>query len=96
MKADGGLDWPLALRILAPAPEAAELRRQLESRAAEIQSQASGGKLDERLVRDTNRDLDQLTRLLVEKADRLPVSEQATTDARQFLRKFREAVQSAE
>jgi len=92
MNAEGVLNWPLALRILPPAPEAAELRRSIESRAAELQA----GKADDRLVRDLNRDLDRLTTLLAEKGDRLPVSDQATNDARTFLRKMREALKGGE
>jgi hypothetical protein len=50
--------------------------------------------VDDRLVRDINRNLDRLSNLLEEKSNRLPVSDQAKTDAREFIRLFRASVKS--
>jgi hypothetical protein len=90
LNADGGLDWPLALRILPP--EARDLRQQMDARAGEVQRQAAAGAVDARLLRDMSRDLDRLHKILMDREDRLPVSEQATTDGRRFLQKLRGAL----
>jgi hypothetical protein len=90
LNAEGGLDWPLALRILPP--EARDLRQQIGARAGEVQRQAAAGPVDAGLLRDLNRDVDKLREVLADRADRLPVSEQATVDARQFIRKLRDAL----
>jgi hypothetical protein len=94
LKAEGGLDWPLALRILPP--ETRDLRQHIDVRAGEVQSQASAGKVDAGLLRDTSRDVEKLREILADRADHLPVSEQAMTDARQFIRKLRNALKTGE
>ena len=90
--AEGGLEWPLALRLLPP--EARDLRRQIDARAGEVQRQAPAGSVDAGLLRDMNRDVDRLREILADRADRLPVSEQAIADGRQFIRKLRDALAS--
>ncbi len=90
LNAEGGLDWPLALRILPP--ETRDLRQQIDARAGEVQRQAAGGAVDAGLLRDTRRDVDRLRELLADREDRLPVSEQAKTDGRRFIRKLRGAL----
>jgi len=92
LNAEGGLDWPLALRILPP--EARTLRQQIDARASEVQRQAAAGPVDAGLLRDVNRDVGQLREILADREDRLPVSAQATADARQFIRKLRDALAS--
>ena len=88
--AQGGLEWPLALRLLPP--EARELRQQIDTRAGEVQRRAAAGPVDAGLLRDLNRDVDRLREILADREDRLPVSEQATADGRQFIRKLRDAL----
>jgi hypothetical protein len=88
----GGLEWPLALRLLPP--EARELRQQIDTRAGGVQRQAAAGPVDAGLLRDMNRDVDKLREILADRADRLPVSEQAIADGRQFIRKLRNALAS--
>jgi len=88
--AEGGLEWPLALRLLPP--EARDLRRQIDARAGEVQRQAAAGPVDAGLLRDMKRDVDRLRDLLADREDRLPVSEQATADGRRFIRKLRDAL----
>jgi hypothetical protein len=90
LNAEGGLDWPLALRILPP--ETSTLRQQIDARAGEVQRQAAAGSVDAGLLRDLNRDVGQLREVLADRADRLPVSAQATEDARQFIRKLRDTL----
>jgi hypothetical protein len=90
LNADGGLEWPLALRLLPP--EARDLRRQLDARAGEVQRQAAAGPVDAGLLRDMRRDVERLRDILTDREDRLPVSEQATTDGRRFIRKLRAAL----
>ncbi len=48
--------------------------------------------MDAGLLRDLNRDVDRLREILADREDRLPVSEQATADGRQFIRKLRDAL----
>jgi len=50
--------------------------------------------VDASLLRNMNRDVDQLREILADRADRLPVSEQAIADGRQFIRKLRDALAS--
>jgi hypothetical protein len=92
LSAGGGLQWPLALRILPP--EARDLREQIDARTAEVQRQAAAGPVDADLLRDAKRDVDKLHAVLAEREDRLPVSEQAIVDARQFIRKLRDALKT--
>ena len=92
LNTEGGLQWPLALRLLPP--EARDLRQQIDARAGEVQRQAPAGSVDASLLRNMNRDVDQLREILADRADRLPVSEQAIADGRQFIRKLRDALAS--
>ena len=94
LNAEGGLEWPLALRLLPP--EARDLRRQLDARAGEVQRQAAAGPVDAGLLRDMKRDVDRLRDLLADREDRLPVSEQATAEARQFIGKLRHALRAGQ
>jgi hypothetical protein len=89
---EGGLDWPLALRILPPGLEARDLRARLDARAGEVARQAAGGRVAPDLLRQANRDVDRLAALLADRSDALPVSRRATTDARLFLRRLRDAL----
>jgi hypothetical protein len=93
LNAEGGLEWPLALRLLPP--EARDLRQQIDARAGEVQRQAATGPVDAGLLRDLNREADRLREILADREDRLPVSEQATADGRQFIRKLRDALAAA-
>jgi hypothetical protein len=90
LNAQGELEWPLALRLLPP--EARDLRRQLDARAGEVQRQVAAGSVDPGLLRDMKRDVDRLRDILADREDRLPVSEQATTEGRRFIRKLRDAL----
>jgi hypothetical protein len=92
LNADGGLDWPLALRILPPGPGVSYLRQQLDARAAEVQRQAGAGQVDPALLRGMSRDVADLQALLADRGDFLPVSQQATNDARLFLRKLQDVL----
>jgi hypothetical protein len=90
--AEGGLDWPLALRILPPGLETSDLRKRIDARAAELQREAAGGQMDATVLREANRDVDRLGALLADRGDFLPVSQQATTEGRQFLERLRDAL----
>jgi len=92
LNAEGRLDWPLALRVLPP--ETRDLRQRIDVRAGEVQSQAAAGKVDAGLLRDASRDVEKLREILVDRADRLPVSEQAMTDAWRFIRNLRNALKT--
>jgi hypothetical protein len=94
LNGEGTLDWPLALRILPPGPETRDLRRQIDARAAEVQRQATAGPVDPGLLKEMSRDVDRLREMLADKADRLSLPEQSKTDARQFLRKLRDALKT--
>jgi hypothetical protein len=94
LNAEGRFDWPLALRILPP--ETRDLRQQIDARAAEVQRQAAAGQVDAGLLRDMNRDVDRLREVLADREDRLPVSYQATEDARRFIRNLRNALKDGQ
>lgn len=95
LNAEGGLDWPLALRILPPGLQTRDLRAQLDARAEEVRRQAASGRVDPDLLRQASRAVDRLGGILADRGDTLPVSGQATTDARQFLRDLRDALKTA-
>jgi hypothetical protein len=92
LNADGVLEWPLALRILPPGLETRDLRYRIDARAAELQREAAAGRVDAGVLREANRDVDRLGVLLAERGDFLPVSQQATTEGRQFLQRLRDAL----
>jgi hypothetical protein len=94
LKAEGGLDWPLALRILPPAVETRELRERIDSQASEVQRQAAEGQVDGDLLRRMSEDVARLREVLAEREGSLPVSDQAMADAGRFLRKVREALRT--
>jgi hypothetical protein len=92
LNADGGLDWPLALRILPPQTQ--DLRRLIDACVAKVQRQAADGPVSPALIRQASRYADQLQEILAARADFLPVSADATTDARRFIRKLRDALKT--
>jgi hypothetical protein len=96
MNANGSLDWPLALRILPPSLETTPHRARIDSLIQQVQTEAGKGKVDSALLKEANSELSQLRERLADKADFLPVSQQATTDARQFVRRLQGALKTIE
>jgi hypothetical protein len=92
--AQGGLDWPLALRILPPGPQVRSLRQQIEASAAELQRQTSAGQVNPALIRQLNRDVDALSDLLADRAGALPISQQGIAEGGQFLQRLRDALKT--
>jgi hypothetical protein len=90
----GGLDWPLALRILPPGPEVRALRQQIEARAQEVERQAKSGQVSPALVRQLSQDVDALGDILADRAASLPVSQQAIADAGRFIQKLRDTIKT--
>jgi hypothetical protein len=50
--------------------------------------------VDAGVLREANRDVDRLGALLADRGDYLPVSQQATTEGRQFLQRLRDALKA--
>jgi hypothetical protein len=96
MNANGDLDWPLALRILPPSLETTPHRARIGSLIQQVQTEAGKGKVDYAILKEANSELSKLSERLADKADFLPVSQQATTDARQFVRKLQSALKTLE
>jgi hypothetical protein len=93
-KPEGGVDWPLALRILPPGFETKDLRQRIDDRVAQLQVQAADGKVDAGLLKEANGDLDRLQRLLAEKGEFMSLPQEATTKAKDFVRSLRSALAS--
>jgi hypothetical protein len=91
---EGKLDWPLALRILPPGPQVSQLRQQIDARAGELQREAATGQTNPGLARELSHDVDTLRSLLADRAESLPVSQQALTEARRFLHKLQDTLQT--
>ena len=92
----GKVDWPLALRILPPSLETTPMRERIDGLVQQVQTESSKGKVDPALVNEAAAELTRLRERLTDKADFLPVSQQATADARQFVRRLQSALQSLE
>jgi hypothetical protein len=87
-----GLDWPLALRILPPGPEATRLREDIDRLAAEVRTEAESGHVSPTLFEEIRKDLSELNRLFAARADYLPVSRDALEEGQRYLRTVREAL----
>jgi len=86
----GQLRWPLALRVLPPAPETAELRQQLEAELQLVAAQSLAGRLDPRSVQTANQLADKLQARL---ADRGYLLASGTyEDGDQFLKRLHKAL----
>jgi hypothetical protein len=96
ISANGGLDWPLALRILPPSLQTTPLRERIDSLVQQVQTEAGKGKVDSALLKEANHELNQLRERLAEKGDFLPVSQQATADAKEFVRRLQSALKTLE
>jgi hypothetical protein len=96
MNANGNLDWPLALRILPPSLETTPLRERIDSLIQQVQTAAGKGKVDSALLKEADNELTQLRERLADKTDFLPVSQQAMTDARQFMHRLQGALKTLE
>jgi hypothetical protein len=90
--AQGGLDWPLALRILPPGPQVRSLRQQIDASASEVQRQTGSGQVNPALIRQMNRDLNTLNDLLADRAGALPISQQGIAEGGQFIQRLRDAL----
>jgi hypothetical protein len=92
VKEDGGLDWPLALRILPPGLETKALRDRLDAEVREIQ--AAEGKSESAPLGEMKRNLDRLTDIWADRAELMLVSEEARIKGKEFIRKLREALKA--
>jgi hypothetical protein len=81
---NGHLKWPLGLRILAPAPQAAMLRRQIDG-ILQLDTTQSGGQLSAKDVRSATEATEQLRALLRKNSGRVAMAEATYRDATQFL-----------
>ena len=90
---EGGLHWPLGLRILPPGPETKELRSEVESLLKRAARQALSGKVSPKLVLMVKWDLGKLRRLLNERADAMPVSGATVDEAEWFLDQLEDFVE---
>lgn len=91
-QADGSLAWPLGLRVLPPAAETDQLRRKISTEVLGTVDRAEDGKVPRSSVQQANRDIDRLEALLNERAGDVPLTDQALSDARRFLRNLKERI----
>jgi hypothetical protein len=63
---------------------------------SQLQVEAAEGKVEPAHLREAKRDLDRLEEMWSSKADFLPISEQAATEGKTFLKKLRETLKSLE
>jgi len=96
LKDDGRVDWPLALRILPPGLQTKALRESLDARVAQLQAQATEGKADAGLLKEAKGDLNKLAELLADRDGLMPVTQDAMGQAKDFVRKLRDAFKALE
>jgi hypothetical protein len=94
MNEDGTLKWPLGLSVLPPVLETQPLRDEIEAEVEAALSRVAEGRPVASSVRQANRDIERLRELLVERAVRVPLTEQAVTDAKGFLRRLQTRLRS--
>jgi hypothetical protein len=85
---EGTLDWPLGLRILPPVEETEALRQEVETFLRAALKGLGSGKAPASALNEARRDIARLQRLLARRADQLPVSDHAVTEARRYLRRL--------
>ena len=91
--ASGGLEWPLALRALPPGPAATQVREQIDQLVAEARRQSDSGQVKPALVEDLRREVKELRRLWDDRGEDLPLSAEAITAGRDFLRRLGRALE---
>lgn len=85
-QATGSLDllnWPSALKVLGPAPEAQTLRQEIDTKVQQLKNQAETGSVDQDLLQQTRRDVERLRQLLTDSRGKLALA--AITEGQQFL-----------
>jgi hypothetical protein len=92
LKADGGLDWPLALRILPPGPETRDLRDRLDAEVRAVL--AADGKVESASLGEMKKNLDRLADIWADRADLMPISEDTRIRGKEFLRDLRRALKA--
>ena len=91
-KADGSLDWPLGLRVLPPAAETEALRQKITTEVLDALDRVEEGKAPRAAVQQASQDIDRLQRILNERAQDVPLTDQAVTDASRFLRNLKNRI----
>jgi hypothetical protein len=89
----GGLEWPLALRVLPPGPEATQAREQIDQLLAEARRESASGQVKPALVEDLRRAVKELRRLWADRGENLPLSAEAINAGRDFLRRLDRALE---
>ena len=92
--AEGKLAWPLGLRVLPPAAETDPLRDKISTEVLETLDRAEDGKASRASVQQVARDINHFEALLNERAGDVPLTDQAVSDARRFLRNLKERITS--
>jgi len=96
---DGGgqLDWPQAVRILPPAPEATKLRDAIDGLALQAVADAeANGKADPTVVKRLRQQVRALRELYADRKDLLPVSETIAQAGTAYLRQLEAAIKDME
>jgi hypothetical protein len=90
----GRLSWPLGLRMLAPASQAQELRRQVDALVRIAATQAGGGTVQPATVEATTAAVGQLRALLHQQSGSAAMAEQTALEARRFLDRIERTLQA--
>ncbi len=87
---EGGVDWPLGLRIMPPWPESKETRAALEGLLGRAAEQASSGSVDPKLAELADQKLRRLRRMLDDAEGRIP--SRTADESRRFLDNLKETL----
>jgi hypothetical protein len=93
--AKGQLSWPLGLRMMAPAPEAEDLRQQINGLVQTLAYQVASGQVQSGTVEAATHATSELRRLWRKGQGSAAIAEQTARDANRFLDRLNTAIQSA-
>jgi hypothetical protein len=91
LDSQGGIDWPLGLRIMPPWPESQEVREQLDKLLRQVAKQAESGSVDPKVAELAGRQVRRLRRMLDDAETRIP--SRTADESRRFLKNLEEKVQ---
>jgi hypothetical protein len=92
---NGKLTWPLGLRILAPAPQAQQLRQQVEGLVRSLGFQAASGQVQSNTIEAAIQATRDLRSLLHKREGSAAIAEHTYRDAERFLQQLEVGIHAA-